>query len=63
MRATLLRATPTSITGMDRTTTTEGTLARLGFGDPHRAAVTLDEWFAAAGDSCGDLVDQGARLT
>jgi glutamate-ammonia-ligase adenylyltransferase len=42
---------------MDRTTTTEGTLARLGFGDPHRAAVTLDEWFAAAGDSCGDLVD------
>ena len=43
---------------MDRTTTTEGTLARLGFGDPHRAAVTLDEWFAAAGDSCGDLVDQ-----
>lgn len=43
---------------MDRTTTTEGTLARLGFGDPHRAAETLDAWFAEHGDGCGALVDQ-----
>ena len=43
---------------MDRTTTTEGTLARLGFGDPHRAAETLDAWFAEHGDGCGALVVQ-----
>ena len=43
---------------MDRTKTTEGTLARLGFGDPHRAADTLDGWFAAHGDACGTLIDQ-----
>ena len=48
----------TSITGMDRTQTTEGTLARLGFGDPHRAAETLDGWFVDHGDACGTLVDQ-----
>ncbi|MEZ5088377.1 MAG: bifunctional [glutamine synthetase] adenylyltransferase/[glutamine synthetase]-adenylyl-L-tyrosine phosphorylase [Micropruina sp.] len=30
---------------MDRTTTTEGRLARLGFGDPHRAAEALTAWF------------------
>ena len=43
---------------MDRTRTTEGTLARLGFGDPHRAAATLNGWFADEGESCGTLVDQ-----
>ena len=43
---------------MDRTTTTEGTLARLGFGDPHRAAETLDAWFAEFGTGCGALADQ-----
>ncbi|MBK8447540.1 MAG: bifunctional [glutamine synthetase] adenylyltransferase/[glutamine synthetase]-adenylyl-L-tyrosine phosphorylase [Micropruina sp.] len=43
---------------MDRTKTTEGTLARLGFGDPHSAADTLNGWFAAHGDACDTLVDQ-----
>ena len=43
---------------MDRTTTTEGTLARLGFGDPHRAAETLHGWFGEHGDACGVLIDQ-----
>ncbi|MFT3862026.1 bifunctional [glutamine synthetase] adenylyltransferase/[glutamine synthetase]-adenylyl-L-tyrosine phosphorylase [Micropruina sp.] len=43
---------------MDRTTTTEGTLARLGFGDPHRAAQTLSGWFDEHGDACDALVEQ-----
>ena len=43
---------------MDRTTTTAGALARLGFGDPHRAADTLAGWFAEHGDGCEYLVDQ-----
>lgn len=47
-----------SITVMDRTTTTEGTLARLGFGDPHRAAEILNEWFTDHGEDCEPLVDQ-----
>jgi len=43
---------------MDRTTTTEGTLARLGFGDPQRAAETLNGWLADTADACGPLIDQ-----
>ena len=38
--------------------TTEGTLARLGFGDPHRAAETLQAWSGTHGDACDTLISE-----
>lgn len=43
---------------MARTSTAEGNLARLGFGDPQRAAPTLNAWFEAHGDGCQELVNE-----
>ncbi|MFT4293870.1 MAG: bifunctional [glutamine synthetase] adenylyltransferase/[glutamine synthetase]-adenylyl-L-tyrosine phosphorylase [Micropruina sp.] len=41
---------------MRRISTTEGNLARLGFGDPHRAAAILDGWYDELGENCDHLV-------
>lgn len=41
---------------MTRISTAEGNLARLGFGDPHRAAAILDGWYDELADSCDHLI-------
>ena len=43
---------------MTRISTTEGNLARLGFGDPHRAAAILNGWYDGVGDNCDHLVSE-----
>ena len=45
-----------NIAAMSRISTAEGNLARLGFGDPHRAAEILNGWFDELGDPCDHLV-------
>ncbi|MFT4216518.1 MAG: bifunctional [glutamine synthetase] adenylyltransferase/[glutamine synthetase]-adenylyl-L-tyrosine phosphorylase [Micropruina sp.] len=41
---------------MTRISTAEGNLARLGFGDPHRAAEILNGWYDELGEGCDQLV-------
>ncbi len=43
---------------MTRISTAEGNLARLGFGDPHRAAALLDDWYDDLADSCDHLITE-----
>ena len=42
---------------MPRTSTTQGALARLGFGDPTSAERILGDWDDAHGDALRPLVD------
>lgn len=45
-----------NIAAMSRISTAEGNLARLGFGDPHRAAAILNGWYDDLGDNCDHLI-------